>query len=107
VEDNKMQLKPGMRLKSQVCETQVVVVKAPADPVDVRCGGVALIEASGTSAEGASMDAGFAEGTLLGKRYADDGAGLELLCSKPGAGSLSIGDAKLEIKGTKALPSSD
>jgi hypothetical protein len=102
-----MQLKPGMRLKSQVCETQVVVVKAPAAPVEVRCGGVDVIEASGSAADGAAIDPAFAEGTLLGKRYADDEAGLELLCSKPGAGSLSLGETKLEIKGAKALPSSD
>jgi hypothetical protein len=102
-----MQLKPGMRLKSQVCETQVVVVRAPAGPVEVRCGGADLIEASGTSIDGVSLDGGYAEGTLLGKRYANDEIGLELLCSKPGAGSLSLGDSKLEIKGAKALPSSD
>jgi hypothetical protein len=102
-----MQLKPGMRLKSQVCETQVVVVRAPAVPVEVRCGGADLIEASGTSAEGVALTDGFADGTLLGKRYANDEIGLELLCSKPGAGSLSLGDTKLEIKGAKALPSSD
>ncbi len=102
-----MQLKPGMRLKSQVCETQVVVVKAPAVPVDVRCGGVDLIEASGNPSGEISINEAFADGTLLGKRYADDEAGLELLCSKPGAGSLSIGETKLEIKGAKALPSSD
>jgi hypothetical protein len=102
-----MQLKPGMRLKSQVCETQVVVVRAPAVPVEVRCGGVDLIEASGTAADAVTLDANFAEATLLGKRYADDAVGLELLCSKPGAGSLSLGDVKLEIKGAKALPSSD
>ncbi len=102
-----MQLKPGMRLKSQVCETQVVVVRAPATPVEVRCGGADLIEATGTPADGATIDAGFSDGTLLGKRYADDALGLELLCSKPGAGSLSVGGTKLEIKGAKALPSSD
>jgi hypothetical protein len=102
-----MQLKPGMRLKSQVCDTQVVVVRAPATPVEVRCGGSELIEASGSPADGSALDASFSDGTQLGKRYADDAIGLELLCSKPGAGSLSVGDTKLEIKGAKALPSSD
>lgn len=102
-----MQLKPGMRLKSQVCDTQLVVVRAPAGPVDVRCGGVSAVEASGTANASAVLDAGFADGTLLGKRYASDELGLELLCSKPGAGSLSVGDTKLEVKGAKALPSSD
>ena len=34
-----MDLKPGTRLASAVCETEVVVVKAPAADVDLRCGG--------------------------------------------------------------------
>jgi hypothetical protein len=102
-----MQLKPGMRLKSQVCETQVVVVRAAPSPVDVRCGGADMVEASATPAEGLSLQAGFDSGTLLGKRYANDELGVELLCSKPGAGSLAIGETILEIKGAKALPSSD
>ena len=33
----------------------------------------------------------YAEGTLLGKRYADAEVGLELLCTKAGKGTLSLG----------------
>lgn len=102
-----MQVKPGARLKSQVCDTQVVIVRAPAIDVDVRCGGVAMVAATETGAEGLAVDPAFAEATLLGKRYADDEVGIELLCSKGGAGTLSLGDTKLEVKGVKALPSSD
>ena len=39
-----MQLKAGTRLESATCSTQVVVVKAPADDVDVRCGGAPMVE---------------------------------------------------------------
>jgi hypothetical protein len=102
-----MQVKPGARFKSQVCDTQIVIVKAPAADLDLRCGGHPLIEAAATPGAGLSVDAALAEGTLLGKRYADDELGLEILCSKGGAGSLSIGATRLEVKGTKALPSSD
>jgi hypothetical protein len=102
-----MQVKPGARLKSQVCDTQIVIVKAPATDLDLRCGGVPVIEAAGTAGEGLALSAEHSEGTLLGKRYADDELGLEILCSKGGKGSLSIGDTRLEVKGTKALPSSD
>jgi hypothetical protein len=56
---------------------------------------------------GAALDPDRAGGTLLGKRYADDDAGLELLCTKPGAGSLWLGPAPLAFKQAKALPSSD
>jgi hypothetical protein len=47
------------------------------------------------------------DGTLLGKRYADEELGLELLCSQAGEGALTIGDQPLLIKGAKPLPSSD
>ena len=54
-----------------------------------------------------SVEAGFDGGTQLGKRYADDELGLELLCSKAGEGSLSVGEAVLDVKGAKPLPASD
>ena len=43
-------------------------------------------------------------GAQLGKRYADDDLGLELLCTKAGEGSISVGETVLEVKGGKALP---
>jgi len=46
-------------------------------------------------------------GTLLGKRYADGDTGLELLCTKAGEGSLSLGGTPLALKEAKPLPSSD
>lgn len=101
-----IQLKAGMRLKSQTDACEVVVVKAPADPVDLRCGGHPLVSA-GEEAAGQSVESGFDGGTQLGKRYADDELGLELLCSKAGEGSLSVGDTVLDIKGAKPLPASD
>ena len=42
----------------------------------------------------------------MGKRYVDD-SGAELLVTKAGAGSLSIGDTPLELKTAKPLPASD
>lgn len=55
----------------------------------------------------AAIDPGHASGTLLGKRYGDPATGLELLCTKPGGGSLSIGPLPLGLKDPKPLPSSD
>ena len=43
----------------------------------------------------------------MGKRYVDGDATLELLCTKPGSGSLSLGDELLVVKGAKPLPASD
>jgi hypothetical protein len=100
-----MELKPGARLESATCDAQVVVVKAPGGEVDVRCGGEPMREL-GTGGDRSPIT-NQGEPTLLGKRYADDELGLELLCTKAGDGSLSIGDTPLLVKGAKPLPSSD
>ena len=102
-----MELKPGLRLESATCDTQVVIVKAPTDvsDVDVRCGGHPMRE-MGTGGDRVPI-AAEGEATLLGKRYADDELGLELLCTQGGEGGLSVGDQPLLVKGAKPLPSSD
>jgi hypothetical protein len=99
-------LKPGTRLRSAVCATEVIVVKAPTTPVDLDCGGAPMV-AAGTDAPGGAVDPARAEGTLLGKRYVHEAAGLEVLCTKAGDGSLSIGGELLPQKDAKPLPSSD
>jgi hypothetical protein len=100
-----MQLKPGLRLQSVTCDTQVIVVRGSGD-VDVRCGGQPMVPADAT-AERQTLDGTHASGTLMGKRYADADAGIELLCTKPGEGSLAIGEVVLPAKDAKPLPSSD
>ena len=100
-----MQLKPGVRLESVTCATQVVVVRAPGDDVDLRCGGEPMQDI-GAGGERKPM-AGTGDPTLTGKRYADEDLGVELLCTKAGEGWLSIGDEPLLVKGAKPLPSSD
>jgi hypothetical protein len=101
-----MELKPGTRLRSATDSTEVIVVRAPSEPVDVRCGGHPMV-ALDEETVGAAIEDGFDEGTQLGKRYEDEGAGIEILCTKPGPASLSIGADTLHIKGAKPLPSSD
>ena len=101
-----IQLKAGARLRSAVDACEVVVVKAPADPVDLRCGGHAFLSAdAGPASE--SIVAGFEGPTQLGKRYSDDELGLELLCTKAGEGAISVGETILTVKGAKPLPASD
>ena len=100
--------KPGMRLRSASCTVEIVVIKAPEDSVDLRCGGYEMVPLEGAKSEPKTgPKAGFDEGTVLGKRYSDDTDQLEVLCTKAGASSLSIGDARLSLAGAKALPSSD
>jgi len=85
-----------------------MVVAAPGDAdVDVRCGGAPMVVAPETPPEGAALDPTASAGTLLGKRYVSPTGDLELLCVKPGKGSLAVGDAPLSVKEAKQLPSSD
>ncbi len=102
-----VQLKAGDRFKSAVCDTQVVVVRAPADPVELEIGGHAAVPIAGEPPAGLTLDAAHSAGTQAGKRYADEELGIELLVTKPGAGSLSIAGAPLGLKEAKPLPSSD
>ena len=101
-----LQLKAGLRLRSATDACEVVVVKAPADPVDLRCGGHPFLPLD-AEVTPQPVEAGFDGGTQLGKRYSDDEIGLELLCTKAGEGSISVGEKLLDVKGAKPLPASD
>ena len=85
-----MVVKPGMRLKSQVDSAEFMVVRAPKDDLDLACGGSPLVVASEAGDKIGEPVAPFDEGSLLGKRYADEDLGLELLCVTAGDGSLSL-----------------
>ncbi len=100
-----MMLRTGQKLHSAVCDAQVVVVRAPAAEVEVGCGGAPLLE-DGQDAS-AELDATLGDGPQLGKRYADDETGLELLCTRAGKGALTVAGRPLPLKGAKPLPSSD
>jgi hypothetical protein len=102
-----MKLRPGQKLHSAVCDAQVVVVRAPAVEVEVGCGGAPLLD-DGQDPDGTpTLDASLGDGPLLGKRYADDDLGLELLCTRAGTGALTVDGRLLLVKGAKPLPSSD
>lgn len=102
-----MQLKAGSRLKSVVDDTEVIVVRAPAVEVVLACGGFPMIPLADERPEGLILDPNFSGGTQLGKRYAEEAKGLEVLCTKPGQGSLSIDGEGLGPKEAKPLPASD
>jgi hypothetical protein len=59
------------------------------------------------ASELSEIQPGFDQGTLVGKRYGDEELGIELLCTKGGRASISIGSDLLMPKGSKALPASD
>jgi hypothetical protein len=99
-------LKAGARFKSAVCETQVMVIKAPAGEFDLRCGGRPMLAPS-ASAGGETLDSGYAGETLIGKRYVNADESVELLCTKGGKGALSLDGTPMDVKQAKQLPSSD
>jgi len=101
------QLKPRTRLRSAVCATEVMVVMAPQEDVDVTCGGSPLVAIGSEPSEGATISPDAKGGTQIGKRYVNEAGDLELLCTKPGDGSLAVAGAALVVKGAKPLPSSD
>ena len=100
-----MQLKPGQKLYSAVCGAQFVVVRAPSEPVDVGCGGEPLLDDEGEPS--GAVDQSLGEAAQMGKRYANEELGLELLCSRAGEGALTVDGHVLPMKGAKPLPSSD
>jgi hypothetical protein len=100
-----MELKVGARLRSVTDSTEVVVVRVGAGDVDLRCGGHPMVPL-GDAGE-AGTEAGFDTGAEVGKRYANEEAGVEVLCTKAGQGTISLGADPLPLKGAKPLPSSD
>lgn len=96
-------MKPGSKLKSQVCDTEVMLIRCGEGQIE--CGGAPMV--AERSGEPVALADGFAGGTLMGKRYVDAGGAFELLCVKPGKGSLSVDGAALSIKDAKPLPASD
>ena len=93
-------------MRSVTCTTEVVVVRASGD-VDLRCGGQPMVDISDGGGPSGEPAAGFDGGTQIGKRYGGEDAGVEVLCTKPGAGSLSVGETVLDMQGAKPLPASD
>jgi hypothetical protein len=92
-----------MKLKSAVCDTEVMVVRA-ADVV-IDCGGAPMTEERPTQRQ--AVNPAFSAGTKIGKRYVNTTGTIELLCVKGGQGSLSIAGEALSTKDAKPLPASD
>ncbi|HPG29053.1 MAG: hypothetical protein H6748_00445 [Spirochaetaceae bacterium] len=98
--------KAGTRLKSAVCSSELMIVVAPARDVTLTCGGAPVI-ALADEAPGGAVDPAHKNGTQMGKRYTNAEGDIEILCTKPGEGSLAVDGTALEVKGAKPLPSSD
>ncbi len=102
-----VQYKVGTKLKSAVCDAQIILLRVPARPIDLRIGGAAPLTDGASRPEGAALDPAWAGGCLTGKRYCDEAETIELLCTKGGQGGISMDGTALGIKQAKHLPSSD
>jgi hypothetical protein len=96
-------MKPGTRLKSAADDTEVMVIRSGGGTI--QCGGAPMGESKPD--QPAALNPDFADGTLMGKRYVDADGQYELLCVKPGKGSLAVDGVKLVTKDAKPLPASD
>lgn len=100
-----VQIKAGTKLFSAVCDTQIMILRVPADDLDVTCGGLPMQTEEAAEKSSILGDAG--EGSLVGKRYVDEAETIEFLCTRGGEGNISVNGVALEIKQAKRLPSSD
>jgi len=105
-------IKPGLRLKSAVCSTEIMILRAPpcdacVAPTVICCGGVQMLPLTDQPPPGARLDPAQAHGSLIGKRYVDEQDRVEILCTQGGAGALMLDGVLMTVKQAKALPSSD
>ncbi len=102
-----MQLKTGARLRSQVDATELVVVRPLPGEVELTCRGHPMIDVKAEPTPGLTATDGAGEGTQLGKRYTLADSDLEVLVTKPGSGTLAVGDQPLVLKEARPRPASD
>jgi hypothetical protein len=95
-------LKIGSRLRTPTSTAEVIVVKAGPGSGHLVCAG-------GTMTTGpVDVTASVSDIPLqLGKRYADEASGVEVLCTKPGGGPLVIDGRELVVRSAAPLPASD
>jgi hypothetical protein len=102
-----MRINSGARYRSQVCATELIVVRPLPGDLDLTCGGHPLTDLKAEPAPGLSLKDDAGTGNGLGKRYTDTSGRLELLVTKAGQGTLALDGEPLALKETKPLPASD
>jgi hypothetical protein len=102
-----VQLRAGMQLESVVSPARVIIIRAQEADVEVCCGGMAMVTPENRPGEGALSSAVGGGGLVLGKRYAHEAPDLECLCTRAGAGELTVNGEPFVLKEAKPLPSSD
>lgn len=98
-------VKPGTKWNSTVCQTQIMALRVPGSDLELTCGGADMSTAE--PAERGAANGDLSGGTLVGKRYVDEGETMEFLCTRGGEGTIQVNGISLGIKEAKKLPSSD
>ena len=99
-----MDLRAGLRLKSAVCDAEIMVIKVAGEG-ELTCGGLTMATDTPTARSSGTEDQ--MHGCVIGKRYVDETGSVEVLCVKSGDGSLYYAGVELMTKDTRKLPSSD
>jgi hypothetical protein len=103
-----MKPRVGATLVSTTDRTTVIVVRWGDRDAVLTCGGGPMVDAGGPGAgTWTPGDPTQQDGAQLGKRYAEDTLGVELLCTKAGPGTLAVDGVPLPLKSAKPLPASD
>ncbi|MET0894615.1 MAG: hypothetical protein ABWY80_02065 [Acidimicrobiia bacterium] len=101
-------MKVGSRYRSKNTTVQVIVVRATDTDVVLACAGEQMEELDAPRAITSEAPKGSDdEMILLGKRYVDEETGVQVLCTAPGIGPLSLDGRPLTLAEAKLLPSSD
>ncbi|WP_216893647.1 hypothetical protein [Nocardia alni] len=102
-----LSLMPGVRIFSAVDTTEFVVVRAPAEPIELIIGGAPAALSPAARPWTAKVSAPANSGTALGRRYVNLTETIELLCAKSGFGMPVIAGEVLRIKQAAPLFASD
>jgi hypothetical protein len=100
-----MVLKVGSRLRADVSACEVIVVAGTDGDDALLCAGAEMVPATGPADPATQTATG--EDVVLGRRYTDEEAGIEVLCTKAGVGPLTFAGRELTQKTAKQLPASD
>jgi hypothetical protein len=88
-----MEAMPGLRLRSAVCSCEIVVVRASGESIDLH----PFVAPESEVATIRNIQPDFDGGSVMGKRYSHETIGIEVLCTKSGEGSISVGTTVLTI----------
>ncbi len=102
------EVRPGTRLRSVVCRTEVIVTMGSPSQGALTCGGQPMVPNEGAHPAPASPSGNIAlDKTLLGKRYRTAAGSIEVLCVHQGRGAVAVDGTPLEMVKPKLLPASD